>query len=129
MMKSIGPSARSKSFSVSSEGLVSYLTPAEMGRHELYENLPMTAVMGLQQKERNMSMAFASFAADLDVLEKEKSMVNMTEADKVNKKSHSSLLLMDELAMDSAVVTTPLIFAVLVATITMFLVGKSLFDV
>ena len=73
-----------------------------------------------------MSMAFASFAADLDVLEQEMSMPSksMPEAEKMNKKSHASFLLMDELEMDSAVVSTPLICAVLVAVLAQFLVGK-----
>jgi len=123
-LKKLGAGVTSKSFTVSSDGNVSYLTPAEMGRHELYENLPMTAVMGLQKKEKSMSMAFASFAADLDVHEQEKSLSKpMSEADKFNRKSYASLLLMDELGMDSAVVSSPLIFSVLVATLAQFLVG------
>jgi len=127
-LKKLGAGVTSKSFTVSSDGNVSYLTPAEMGRHELYENLPMTAVMGLQKKEKSMSMAFASFAADLDVHEQEKSLSKpMSEADKFNRKSYASLLLMDELGMDSAVVSSPLIFSVLVATLAQFLVGRSNF--
>lgn len=48
---------------------------------------------------------------------------SMPEAEKMNKKSHASFLLMDELEMDSAVVSTPLICAVLVAVLAQFLVG------
>ena len=56
-----------KSYSVNADGSVSYLTPLQMGRHELYENLPFTAVFGMQRKERSLSQAFASYVADLDV--------------------------------------------------------------
>lgn len=116
-----------KSFSVSANGDVSYLTPAEMGKHELYENLPMTAVFGLQKKEKSMSMAFASFAADLDVMEQEANGKGLSAVDKENIRSHASLLLLDEIQMDSSVVTSPLIFAVLVATFVQFIVGKFTF--
>ena len=115
----------SKSFMVSADGNVSYLTPAEMGRRELHENIPMHAVMGLQKKERSMSMAFASFAADLDVLEQEKSK-DLSFTEKISHKSQASLMLMDEMEMHASVVSTPLIFAVLVATLTQLLVGKHL---
>ena len=113
----------SKSFMVSGDGQVSYLTPAEMGRRELHENIPMHAVMGLQKKERSMSMAFASFAADLDVLEQEKTK-QLSFTEKISHKSQASLMLMDEMEMDAAVVSAPLIFAVLVAALTQLLVGK-----
>ena len=56
-----------KSYSVNADGSISYLTPLQMGRHELYENLPFTAVFGMQRKERSLSQAFASYVADLDV--------------------------------------------------------------
>lgn len=58
-----------RSYSVSGDGQVSYLTPLQMGRAELYEMVPFMAVPGLQKKERNLSRAFASYAAELDVLE------------------------------------------------------------
>lgn len=114
----------SRSFYMTPDGSTSFMTPVDMGRHELYEELPMTAVFGLQKKERSMSMAFASFAADLDVLEQsQNSLGNLTEADKMNKKSHGTLLLLDELEVDAKVMSTPLLCAVLVATMAQFLVG------
>lgn len=58
-----------RSYSVSGDGQVSYLTPLQMGRAELYEMVPFMAVPGLQKKERNLSRAFASYAAEIDVLE------------------------------------------------------------
>lgn len=58
-----------RSYSVSGDGQISYLTPLQMGRAELYEMVPFMAVPGLQKKERNLSRAFASYAAELDVLE------------------------------------------------------------
>ena len=61
--------AHHRSYSVSGDGQISYLTPLQMGRAELYEMVPFMAVPGLQKKERNLSRAFASYAAELDVLE------------------------------------------------------------
>ena len=64
-----GLKAHHRSYSVSGDGQISYLTPLQMGRAELYEMVPFMAVPGLQKKERNLSRAFASYAAELDVLE------------------------------------------------------------
>lgn len=64
-----GLQAHHRSYSVSGDGQISYLTPLQMGRAELYEMVPFMAVPGLQKKERNLSRAFASYAAELDVLE------------------------------------------------------------
>lgn len=58
-----------RSHSISGDGSVSYLTPLQMGRHEMYEMVPFIALPGLQRKERNLSMAFASYAAALDTQE------------------------------------------------------------
>lgn len=110
----------SKSFRVKSDGSVSYLTPAEMGRLELYENLPMTAVMGLQKKEKSMRLAFASFAADLDSLDKEE---GSSLKDKMDKRSEASVLLVDEMNMDDSVLTTPLLSAVALSMIAQLLNG------
>ena len=38
-----------KSYSVHADGSISYLTPLQMGRHELYEAIPFAAVFGLQR--------------------------------------------------------------------------------
>ena len=117
-----------KSYSVSADGAISYLTPLQMGRHELYESIPFTAVFGLQNKERNMSVAVSSYAADLDMLEADQMAVATTQKHLSAKemeirRSQTSLLLLDELELDTVMVTTPLIFAVLVAAMSQFLVG------
>lgn len=68
-MSADGSGNAPRSYSVSANGQVSYQTPLQMGRSELYEMVPFVAVPGMQKKERNLSKAFASFAAELDVLE------------------------------------------------------------
>ena len=93
-----------------------------MGRHELYELVPFTAVFGLQKKEKNLSEAFCSYAADLDVmaaLETNK----LSEVEQVHRRSRANLLLTEEMGMDRDVMSTSLIFAVLVASLSQFLVG------
>ena len=67
--KPAGLKSHNRSYSVSGDGNISYLTPLQMGRAELYEMVPFIAVPGLQKKERNLSRAFASFAAEIDTLE------------------------------------------------------------
>ena len=67
--KPAGLKGHHRSYSVSGDGQISYLTPLQMGRAELYEMVPFMAVPGMQKKERNLSRAFASFAAELDTLE------------------------------------------------------------
>ena len=64
-----GEQMLTKSYSVHADGALGYLTPLQLGRHELYEMVPFTAVFGMQLKERNITKAFASYAADLDTLE------------------------------------------------------------
>jgi hypothetical protein len=43
------------------------MTPSQLGRQELYTQLPFTAVFGLQKRERTISTAFANYAAELDM--------------------------------------------------------------
>ncbi|KAL7472581.1 hypothetical protein ACHAXS_012952 [Conticribra weissflogii] len=117
-----------KSYSVHADGSPSYLLPLQLGRHELYEMVPFTAIFGMQQKERNISRAFASFAAELDSMEADQLSFSqnnkrMSEAELNSRRSHTSLLLLDELEMDAVLVTTPLIIAIFVAGISQFLVG------
>lgn len=38
-----------KSYSVSADGSPSYLSPSQLGRQELYQQVPFTAVFGLQK--------------------------------------------------------------------------------
>ena len=63
--------SRNRSYSITANGDISYNTPLQMSRGELYENIPFTAVFGLQKKERNLSVAVSSYAADLDVMDAE----------------------------------------------------------
>merc|ERR1719223_2924 len=116
------------SYSVSGDGSISHQTPLQMGRHELYDNIPFTAVSGLQKKTSNLSLAYSSYAADLDAKEADQIALATTKKHLSNdelekRRSHASLLLLDELELDAVMVTTPLIFAVLVATLSQFLVG------
>ncbi|CAB9524177.1 family 2, facilitated glucose transporter member [Seminavis robusta] len=108
-----------KSYSVSADGSPSYLTPTQMGRQELYQQVPFTAVFGLQKRERLVSQAFASYAAELDV----KDQKGLSDAEKDSRRSQASLIILDELEFDANVVTTPLVFAIIVAAASQFLVG------
>jgi len=113
------------------DGTISALTPIEMGRHELYEDIPFLAVSGLQRKEHNLSVAFSSYAAALDTLEEDNFIhsttgKHMTSEEKEKRMSQMSLLLLDELEADAVTVTTPLIFAVLIASMLQFIYGYNI---
>ena len=117
-----------KSYSVSADGSLSYLTPLQLGRHELYEMVPFTAVFGMQQKERNITKAFANYAADLGTMEADMQAFSLTKqhlsaAELDSRKSHASLLLLDEFEMDAVVLTTPLMIALFLTGMSQFLVG------
>jgi SP family facilitated glucose transporter-like MFS transporter 3 len=98
------------------------LTPSELGRQELYTQVPFQAVFGLQKKEREISIAFAHYAADLDVASSSAS-AGLSEVDKTARASQASMIILDELEFDAQVVTTPLVFAIIVASMSQFLVG------
>lgn len=108
-----------KSYSVSADGSPSYLTPTQMGRQELYQQVPFTAVFGMQKQERMVSEAFASYAAELDIMDQK----GLSEEEKDTRRSQASLIILDELEFDSNLVTTPLVFAIIVAAASQFLVG------
>ena len=108
-----------KSYSVAADGSPSGLTPTQLGRQELYTQVPFTAVFGLQKKERSVSMAFASYAADIDI----GSHPGWTPEEKVTRSSQASMIILDELEFDANLVTTPLVFAIIVAVGSQFLVG------
>ena len=108
-----------KSYSVNADGSPSFLTPTQLGRQELYTQVPFTAVMGLQRTERNISQAFASYAADLNV----ESISGLSEEQKRTQSSRASMIILDELEFDANLVTTPLVFAIVVAAASQFLVG------
>ena len=117
--------ARSFSFVENIDGTMVSMTPVEMGRHELYEEVPFLAMSGLQKKEHNLSVAFSSYAAQLDTLETDEYMAattgkHLNPEEKERRLSQMSLLLLDELEVDAITVTTPLIFAVLIASLLMF---------
>jgi len=114
---------RRRAYSVSADGTVSYLTPLQMGRHELYELVPFTAVFGLQKKENSLSQAFCSYAADLDVMAALETDRSLSELEQVHRRSRANLLLTEEMEIDRDVMSTSLIFAVLVASLSQFLVG------
>jgi SP family facilitated glucose transporter-like MFS transporter 3 len=123
-----GVKGMKKAYSVSADGSPSYLTPLQMGRHELYELVPFTAVFGMQRKEKNLSQAFASYAADLDTMEADQialstSKRHLSSVEMEQRRSYASLMLLEELEMDAVMVTMPLIFAVFVAAMSQFLVG------
>jgi hypothetical protein len=88
-----------------------YLTPTEMGRQELYIEVPFTAVFGLQRKEHAVSQAFAQYAAHLEV----DNQINLTPSEKKSRLSHASMILLNDIEFEANVVTIPLVFAVLVA--------------
>jgi hypothetical protein len=108
-----------KSYSVSADGSPSYLTPTQLGRQELYKGVPFTAVFGLQRSVRDMSMAFALSAAELDVLDHKE----LSADERSSRMSRASLMILDELEFDANVVTMPLVFAVVIAGFSQFLVG------
>jgi len=108
-----------KSYSVSADGSPSYLTPSQLGRQELYREVPFTAVFGLQRIERSVAQAFANYAAELDVHDRS----DLTEQERTSRMSHASLIILDELEFDKSVVTVPLVFAILIAAACQFLVG------
>lgn len=110
-----------KSYSISMDGSgPGYLTPSEMGRQELYVEIPFQAVFGLQRRERALSRAFADYAAHLDV---DSAVEPLTAAEKTSRLSRASMIILDELEFEAGVVTLPLVFAVIVAAACQFLVG------
>ena len=102
-----------------------------MGRHELYEKVPFLAVPGMQKKEHNLSVAFSSYAAALDTLETDEYLetttgMGLNSEEKAQRTSQMSLLLLDELEADAITVTTPLIFAILIASLSQFNFGYNI---
>ena len=95
------------------------LTPSQLGRQELYQQVPFQAVFGLQKTSRTISEAFASYAAELDV----QTTKGLSQDEKDLRSSRASMMILDELEFDANVVTTPLVFAIIVAAASQFLVG------
>jgi SP family facilitated glucose transporter-like MFS transporter 3 len=104
-----------RSYSVSMDGKLATMTPSEMGRQEMYSQVPFVAIPGLQKKEREIANIFASYAADLDVA----SASGLSEMDKSVRRASSSMLILEEME-DAKVVTAPLIFTVIIVSASMF---------
>jgi len=123
--------AAPRAFVQDADGSISALTPLEMGRHELYEELPFLAVPGLQRKEHNLSVAFSSFAAFLDNKETDRHLMSTTgeglkPEEKEKRLSHVSLLMLEELEVEAVSVTLPLVCAVFIASLLQFNVGYNI---
>lgn len=117
-----------KSYSVNIDGTLSHLNPIQLGRHELYQMIPFVAVSGMQQKERYITKAFANYVADIDTLEAAEQICHQTKqhltaAELASRKHQSALVIMEELEVDTVVITTPLIVALFVSGISQLLVG------
>jgi hypothetical protein len=95
------------------------LTPAELGRQELYTDIPFHAVHGLQTKERAVTQSFAQFAAELDAAEQ----MSMGSVERDERAHQVSMVIEQELEFEAKVVTIPLITAVIAAALSQFLVG------
>mmetsp|Transcript_16787 Transcript_16787/g.30486 ORF Transcript_16787/g.30486 Transcript_16787/m.30486 type:complete len:668 (-) Transcript_16787:260-2263(-) len=120
-----------RSFMQTVDGSVAALTPLEMGRHELYEEIPFLAVPGLQRKEHNLSIAFSSYAALMDNQETDEYLISTTgqglkPEEKEKRLSRMSLMLLDELEVEAVSVTLPLVFAVAIASLLAFNVGYNI---
>jgi hypothetical protein len=98
-----------KSYSVSADGSASYLTPSQLGRQELYSQIPFMSVFGMQRLERTTSEAFANYAAGVDIATQKG---YLSEEDKSRRASQASMVILDEIDFDAHVVTTPLVFAI-----------------
>lgn len=126
-------SRASNAFMEKADGTVSHMSPVEMGRDELYKNIPFVAVPGLQRKEKNLSLAFSSFAAALDVQEADDFLLQSTgkgmgEAEKEKRMSRMSMMMLDELEGEEGTsgATTPLVCAVLIASFLTFNFGYNI---
>jgi len=108
-----------KAYSVSADGTASFLSPSQLGRQELYSQVPFTAVFGLQKLERTISGAFANYAAEVDMSTQQ----GLSEQERNLRSSRASMIILDEIEFDAQVVTTPLVFAIIVAVASQFLVG------
>ncbi len=103
--------------------------PVEMGRTELYNRLPFTAVPGMQKKERATALSFSAFAAALDIEETDEYMsattgLSMEPKEKEDRMNCLSMMLFDELEdpeKGGYGLTLPLAVAVGIATLLTFM--------
>lgn len=110
-----------KSYTDAGDGELATMTPSEMGRQEMYTQVPFVAIPGLQKKQREVANVFASYAADLEI----SSVNDLTEMDKSIRHSSSSKLILEEME-DAKVITAPLIFTVVIVSLSMFSVGYNI---
>jgi MFS transporter, SP family, solute carrier family 2 (facilitated glucose transporter), member 3 len=124
-----------RSYSVNADGITPhFFSPTELGKQELYAEVPFTAVFGLQRRERALSQAFAMSAAELvDMQTTKSSFQNNTgmksglgDVDKKSRMSHASMIILDEIEVSTSVVTTTLIWAIIVSGSLPFLVGYNI---
>lgn len=103
----------------------------EMGRHELYAELPFVAVLGLQKQERRLSMAWSNAAALLEDEELETNalitsdektgMEDPKNYEKDERVHRMSVILLDDLeGTDGVYLTLPLVVAVMIASMFAF---------
>lgn len=102
----------------------------EMGRHELYAELPFVAVLGLQKQERRLSMAWSNAAALLEdeeletnalITSDEKSGMEDPNYEKDERVRRMSVILLDDLeGTDGVYLTLPLVVAVMIASMFTF---------
>ena len=108
-----------RSYSVSADGSSIVMTPYQLGKQELYTQVPFQAVFGLQKREKSVAEAFATYAAELNV----SSVRGLSGEERDLHASRASMMILDELEFEAKVVTTPLVFAIIVAAANQFLVG------
>mmetsp|Transcript_6860 Transcript_6860/g.12223 ORF Transcript_6860/g.12223 Transcript_6860/m.12223 type:complete len:714 (+) Transcript_6860:67-2208(+) len=121
---------RGMSFTQDVDGNITNLTPLEMGRRELYEELPFIAVPGLQRSTQNLTIAFSNFAASLDNQEEDdfkskhgRPMLPEERAELLAKKGKKML---GEFEEETTIVTLPLLSAVFIASLLAFNFGYNI---
>jgi len=113
-----------KSLALSSYDAEYLATPLQVGRHELYEDVPFTAVMGLQKRERALSKAYVSYMVDEEVHnEMMKSGGAMSLEDQESRRKKADEMLTEELDADKYTLSVSLVLAVFIASMAQFLVG------
>ena len=96
-----------------------------MGRRELYQALPFISLPGLQKKEHDISDAYSSYAAALDNEETDQYLQSTTGKgldpnEKERRLTDHSLIMLEELEVEAASVTMPLVFTVFIASLMAF---------
>lgn len=111
------------SFLNNQEGTAVSMTPSQMGRKELYTEIPFVAVSGMQAKERAVTEAFLTYTAELDMDAAAAVDIHRTDSEKLLRAQQTTMIIEEELTQDASVVTMPLVVAVLAAAASQFIVG------